>query len=655
MSASHGWSLVDQQRKQDVIEAIRSGSTPTGPAHVELDLTDRCNVACYFCNQMDVRTRESIPLDKVASILDELTEGGLKSVRLSGGGDPLMYKHFGDVQDALAERGVVIDNLTTNGALLKEELAEKLVRHRAREVIFSLNAVDAHDYQRMMKVGGKVFHQVTENLRRLVELRGEEPLPTIIVQFLLDPHNYHRLPDMYALGRDIGVDRITLNAVLEIPRERLEPESLLRPKDHDLVRPYVEEVLKADRDRGLMQIFFPWEEWNAMVAEVRAKLAAPAENPFPTASTFREDAGHCFFGWYTASIRGTGEMYPCCMLMNPDYEPLGNALDGGALHQWRDGRFKKLRRDMREVFLTGGRIFNRRKRMDTLMPQCIEAHRCGLKNMYFRQDEDFYRQLGEAVDEMRKKEVRWVGGGFKASARAAEILAYRVVHGTLVRGRAVGRKLKGWVTPMTNGTPRRERLHVGCGDKHLDGWVNIDHQKLPGVDVVADVTDGLKFSNAEAVYAEHFLEHLPILAVLSFFGECHRVLGDDGVIRLSTPNLDWVWLTHYRLEGASPEEKSSMAININRAFHGWEHQFLWNREMLTEALEACGFTDLSWHRYGKSGRDVFRGLERHETYEDSEALPHVLIVEAVKGEAQPERLAALKERIQANFLNHMKA
>ncbi len=202
-------------------------------------------------------------------------------------------------------------------------------------------------------------------------------------------------------------------------------------------------------------------------------------------------------------------------------------------------------------------------------------------------------------------------------------------------------------------TESRQRLHVGCGDKHLDGWVNIDQQALPGVDEVADVTHGLKFSNAEAVYAEHFLEHLKIQDALAFFQESHRVLGEGGIFRLSTPNLDWVWSTHYRL-GAEEDEKTSMAININRAFHGWEHQFLWNRQMLAAALTACGFKDLTWPRYGESQHQILRGLERHETYEDDAELPHVLIVEAVKAAPQPKLLAQIQQRIQENFLNHMR-
>ena len=49
--------------------------------------------------------------------------------------------------------------------------------------------------------------------------------------------------------------------------------------------------------------------------------------------------------------------------------------------------------------------------------------------------------------------------------------------------------------------PQGPRLHVGCGRARLEGWVNIDMQDLPGVDVVADVTGGLEFRDCEAVYA----------------------------------------------------------------------------------------------------------------------------------------------------------
>ena len=121
---------------------------------------------------------------------------------------------------------------------------------------------------------------------------------------------------------------------------------------------------------------------------------------------------------------------------------------------------------------------------------------------------------------------------------------------------------------------------------------------------------------------------------------------------LSTPNLDWVWTTHYRLE-ADTETKMAGALALNRAFHGWGHRFLWNREVLELALGACGFTALRFCRHGQSTLPLFQSIERHQTYPDTDELPHVLIVEAQPGELQPQRLGVLRDRVRQDLLDHM--
>lgn len=207
---------------------------------------------------------------------------------------------------------------------------------------------------------------------------------------------------------------------------------------------------------------------------------------------------------------------------------------------------------------------------------------------------------------------------------------------------------------MSPTSDKRIRLHIGSGAQHLPGFLNVDLRPFPGVDLVADVTEGLELEDdsVEAVFAEHFLEHLPVGKAVDFLLEVRRVLEPTGWLRLSTPNLDWVWKTHYRLE-ATEEEKRAFAVMMNRAFHGWEHKFLWNRETLTRALEAVGFDDLHWCRYGQSDLEVFRGIERHETWEDEETLPHVLIVEARKGPLRKKELAELRSWLQEEFLRHV--
>jgi MoaA/NifB/PqqE/SkfB family radical SAM enzyme len=402
MRGTHGWSEVDAARKREILDAIVSGQATRGPVHAEIDITDRCNVACYFCNQQDVRTKDQISVAHLKRLVDELADAGLRSIRMSGGGDPLFHRDILEFLDHLHARGVVIDNLTTNGALLTAPIAERLVAHGAREVIFSLNAVDAADYHRMMQSQPATFQKVIDNVRGLVAARRDNPGPAIVVQFLIDRENYRELPRMYELGRGLGADRISVAAVLDIPLDRIRADVLLRAEDAEAVRPYLTAILERDRLDRRLQIEFPHLEWRAMHDAIQRELGYAEVSPlFPTAPAFREANGHCFFGWYTATIRGNGDLYPCCLLMQPDYQPLGNALNGRFVDHWNGPAFTQLRQEQREVLLAGDDARFDPGRHSVIRRQCVEYGACWLKNLYFRADQDFYADLAKALDSVR--------------------------------------------------------------------------------------------------------------------------------------------------------------------------------------------------------------------------------------------------------------
>lgn len=178
--------------------------------------------------------------------------------------------------------------------------------------------------------------------------------------------------------------------------------------------------------------------------------------------------------------------------------------------------------------------------------------------------------------------------------------------------------------------PRSGRpLHVGAGQARIDGWTNIDIQPHPNVDEVLDIRDGLPFDDVPYIFAEHFIEHLSYAEGLAFLRECRRVLRDDGRLRMSTPNLDWVWLTQYHFgQWASEAEAVRDCFWMNRGFRGWGHQFLYNLAALSAVLKLAGFRDVEACRYGESSIPFLQGLERHERYLDTPDLPHVIIVEA---------------------------
>jgi predicted SAM-dependent methyltransferase len=187
------------------------------------------------------------------------------------------------------------------------------------------------------------------------------------------------------------------------------------------------------------------------------------------------------------------------------------------------------------------------------------------------------------------------------------------------------------------------RIHIGCGRHRIAGWVNVDISHIRAVDVMSDVTNGLPIPSACSVFAEHFIEHLELDEVLRFLTDCRSVLVPSGVLRISTPNLDWVWATSYSSRWrqtspstavVEPEEwthdsaATADCLGLNLAFRGWGHRSLFHESTLEYSLHRAGFADLTWCRYGQSDHPELSGLERHPHDPDISGISDVLIVEA---------------------------
>ena len=92
--------------------------------------------------------------------------------------------------------------------------------------------------------------------------------------------------------------------------------------------PLIEEILRRDKDGGMLQIDFAVPGGTRCSWVVRDRVGTPAHNAYPQSPAFKEENGGCFFAWYTAAITGNGDIRPCCLLLNPNVKPLGNIHDG---------------------------------------------------------------------------------------------------------------------------------------------------------------------------------------------------------------------------------------------------------------------------------------------------------------------------------------
>jgi predicted SAM-dependent methyltransferase len=135
------------------------------------------------------------------------------------------------------------------------------------------------------------------------------------------------------------------------------------------------------------------------------------------------------------------------------------------------------------------------------------------------------------------------------------------------------------------------KLHLGCGNKILDGWINVDiASDCP--DVVIDDAATLKTitdNSASIIYACHILEHLGRQNTLDTLRIWYNKLKPGGVVRISVPDMSAVFKKYQ--EGIPLSLLLGFLYGGQRNEHDF-HKIAFDYNFLKEMLESAGFKDV---------------------------------------------------------------
>lgn len=151
------------------------------------------------------------------------------------------------------------------------------------------------------------------------------------------------------------------------------------------------------------------------------------------------------------------------------------------------------------------------------------------------------------------------------------------------------------------------KLHLGCGTKRLEGYVNVDIMSNECVDLVQNIAtlDSFADGSVDEIYACHVLEHFKRNEYLLVLKEWSRVLKKGGVLRIAVPDFDSV-IQEYN--------QSKNLKQLHGLLYGGQdydynfHYLAYNFEFLSESLKEVGIENVErydWKEFLPEGFDDF--------------------------------------------------
>ena len=199
---------------------------------------------------------------------------------------------------------------------------------------------------------------------------------------------------------------------------------------------------------------------------------------------------------------------------------------------------------------------------------------------------------------------------------------------------------------LKNYSKKYNKIHLGCGHNILNGWLNTD--LFPSYENVYHV-DALKTLNFnenqfDFCFNEHMIEHIEINEADILINEIYKILKPGGVLRLSTPNFEFLVKIYqntigdigkeyikWSKENFLPQHYQEEAIYVvNNFVRDWGHKFIHNYSSIKKLLENAGFTKININEISKSNYNDLQNIDNIKRMPRKFLALESIIVEGVK-------------------------
>lgn len=250
-------------KKADNIENM-----PNFPFVSSLEFTNHCNLDCLFC----ARAIMNRPLGYMSEVLfrkiiDEYSKQNI-FIKINGYGENLLHpKALQFISEIKKKNGLYF---TSNCILLNDDVSKCLVNNRVDVLQVSFQGLDKKGYEAQRRKSN--FERVINNVKRLIEIRGDNPYPFINLSTTILDEPDTEIGKFIDVGFELGVDSVGIGRTdydrvidsMISDHERREEINKMRKKqtlkkvpDHSYLYRYID----VNWDGVVVSSFFDFDEF----------------------------------------------------------------------------------------------------------------------------------------------------------------------------------------------------------------------------------------------------------------------------------------------------------------------------------------------------------------------------------------------------------
>lgn len=306
-----------KKKKKDIVLEVKRGKV-FGPEKVMISPTDACNLRCKTCWRLEKesyeRIKDELTLEEIKDVLEECKKLGVKTIDLTGGGEPFYRKTIFEIISMVKRYGFEA-TLTSNGTLLNKKKLERIINLGLDDICFSIESYeeDINDGLR----GKGTCKKVVNAIKTLNELKKDFKKPVIRIATVITKKNYKHLESLIDFAIENKISAISFSVMIEWKTNK--GLTMEKEKNYMKILKELNEKIKSRRIHSNLGLIM--------------KHGLFEHNP----------PKFCFAPWEMLFINSNGEVLACCTLASHHENIIGNIREKKLSKIWYGEKMNKFR------------------------------------------------------------------------------------------------------------------------------------------------------------------------------------------------------------------------------------------------------------------------------------------------------------------------